>query len=71
MLYLSHLPFEKLGFPPLTDEPAPSLARSIQHGVYKGFIAPVALYAALGVVMLRNRKQTGTGDADRREGDEV
>jgi len=68
VLYLSHVPFEKIGFPPLTEEPAPSLARSIQHGVYKGFIAPVALYAALGAVMLRNRKRTG--DADGREGDE-
>jgi formate dehydrogenase beta subunit len=56
VLYLSHVPFEKLGFPALGDEPAPQLARSIQHGVYRGFIAPAALYAALGLVMLRNRK---------------
>jgi Fe-S-cluster-containing dehydrogenase component len=55
VLYISHVPFEQLGFPALGEEPAPNLARSIQHGVYKGFIAPVALYAALGAVMLRNR----------------
>ena len=58
VLYISHVPFDKLGFPPLTEEPSPSLARSIQHGVYKGFVAPAALYAALGAVMLRNRKKT-------------
>jgi formate dehydrogenase beta subunit len=56
VLYLSHVPFEKLGLPALGDEPAPQLARSIQHGVYRGFVAPAALYAALGVVMLRNRR---------------
>jgi Fe-S-cluster-containing dehydrogenase component len=56
VLYLSHVPFDKLGFPALGDEPAPELARSIQHGVYKGFIAPVALYGVLGAVMFRNRK---------------
>jgi Fe-S-cluster-containing dehydrogenase component len=56
VLYLSHVPFEKLGFPTLGDTPAPSLARSIQHGVYHGFIAPAALYVALGAVMFRNRR---------------
>lgn len=61
VLYLSHVPFEKLGFPVLGDEPAPTLARTIQHTVYNGFIAPVALYAALGAVMIRNRR---SADAD-------
>jgi len=56
VLYLSHVPFEKLGLPALGDEPAPQLARSIQHGVYRGFAAPAALYAVLGFVMMRNRK---------------
>ncbi len=56
-LYLSHVPFEKLGLPTLGEEPAPELARSIQHGVYRGFIAPVALYGVLGMVMMRNRRK--------------
>ena len=55
-LYLSHVPFDKLGLPMLDDRPAPELARSIQHTVYKGFIAPVALYGVLAAVMLRNRR---------------
>jgi formate dehydrogenase beta subunit len=58
VLYLSHVPFEKLGLPALGDEPAPQLARSIQHGIYRGFVAPAALYAALGLVMLRNRRSS-------------
>jgi len=56
-LYLSHVPFEKLGLPELDDVPVPSLNRQVQHGIYQGFIAPVALYAVLGGVMLRNRRQ--------------
>ena len=56
-LYLSHVPFEKLGLPELDDVPVPSLNRQVQHGIYQGFIAPVALYAVLGGVMFRNRRQ--------------
>jgi hypothetical protein len=55
-LYISHVQFDKLGLPMLDERPAPELARSIQHTVYKGFIAPVALYGALAAVMLRNRR---------------
>ena len=56
VLYLSHLPFEKLGLPALGDESVPKLNRTIQHGIYRGFIAPAVLYALLGGVALRNRR---------------
>jgi Fe-S-cluster-containing dehydrogenase component len=56
-LYISHVPFEKLGLPALTDESTPTLQRTIQHAVYKGFAAPIALYGVLGAVMLRNRRK--------------
>jgi Fe-S-cluster-containing dehydrogenase component len=56
VLYLSQVPFDKLGLPALGDEPAPQLARTIQHGVYRDFVAPAALYAALGLAMIRNRR---------------
>ena len=56
-LYLSHVPFEKLGLPVLGSESTPTLQRTIQHSIYKGFAAPVALYGLLGFVMLRNRKE--------------
>jgi len=62
VLYLSHVPFEKLGFHALGDEPAPQLAKSIQHTVYRGFVAPAALYAALGLVMLKNRRSATPED---------
>jgi Fe-S-cluster-containing dehydrogenase component len=57
VLYLSHVPFESLGLPRLSDEPVPDVQQTIQHGVYQGFIAPVALYGVLGAVMLRNRRK--------------
>ncbi len=56
VLYLSHVPFEKIGLPDAGDRGVPHVAYSIQEGVYQGFIAPVALYGVLGLVMLRNRK---------------
>ena len=56
VLYISHVPFDKLGLPELGAESVPALNREIQHGIYKGFVAPAALYAALGAVMLRNRR---------------
>ena len=56
VLYLSHIEFDKLGLPDLGDEGTAHLNREVQHGIYKGMIAPVALYAVLGGVMLRNRR---------------
>ena len=56
VLYLSHVPFEKLGLPDLGTEPAGKVSRAVHHGIYQGFIAPVALYAVLGGVILRNRR---------------
>ncbi|MBZ0269209.1 hydrogenase 2 operon protein HybA, partial [bacterium] len=44
VLYLSHVPFEKLGLPTLGEESVPALNRKIQHGIYRGFLAPAALY---------------------------
>jgi formate dehydrogenase beta subunit len=55
VLYLSHVDFEKLGFRFKGQESVPHLQQSVQHGIYKGFAGPVALYALLGAVMFRNR----------------
>ena len=56
---LQELLFEKLGLPVLGTDSTPTLQRTIQHSVYKGFAAPIALYGLLGFVMLRNRKKEG------------
>ena len=64
VLYLSAatVPFEKLGLPNLGAKSVPSLPETIQHAIYKGFIAPVALYGALGAVIFRNRKKNASGE---------
>jgi Fe-S-cluster-containing dehydrogenase component len=56
VLYLASVDFAKLGLPELGDESAGAIAQKVQHAVYKGFIAPVALYAVLGAVLWRNRR---------------
>ena len=61
--FLAAVPFEKLGLPPLPDQPVPELSETIQHGIYKGFIAPAVLYGALAVVVWRNRKK-GAGEEE-------
>src|ERR1044071_632972 len=64
VLYLSSIPFEDLGFRFNTDQPVPEVQQTVQHGIYKGFAGPIALYALLGAVMFRNRKKsTEDGDA--------
>jgi len=56
VLYISHVPFEKLGLPVLGEQSVGAETRAIQGTVYKGFIAPVALYAILAGVIIRNRR---------------
>ncbi len=69
VLYLSHVPFEKLGLPTLSEKPVGQVVREVQHGIYKGFVAPVALYAILGSVMLRNRRQNQKALEEAERGD--
>ncbi len=64
VLYLSHVSFDKLGLPDI-GESVPAYMRRVHHTLYQGFVAPVALYAALGFVMLRNRR---SGQAPPAEG---
>ena len=63
VLYLSHVPFDKIGLPDLGPRSVPETQRSLQHGIYQWFAAPVVLYGALAAVMLRNRSKGGDADA--------
>ena len=69
-LYLapSNVEYAELGLPDLDDTPTAERARTVQHTVYKGFIAPVALYGLLGFVMWRNRKKGSEEDTTAAEG---
>ena len=63
VLYLSHVPFEKIGLPRLGPDSVPETANAVQESIYHGFIAPIALYAALAAVLVRNRRHGSGGDA--------
>jgi Fe-S-cluster-containing dehydrogenase component len=68
VLYLSHVPFENIGLPAFSDRPVPEVQRTIQHGIYQGFIAPVVLYGVLGLVAFRNRRKASSENAPEDEG---
>jgi Fe-S-cluster-containing dehydrogenase component len=69
VLYLSHVPFDKIGLPTLSDRAVPDQQRTIQHGIYQGFIAPIALYGVLGAVLWRNRRKSAVeGDSPEKGG---
>jgi len=63
-LYLSAMPFNKLGLPILNEEAPAEFSEKIQHTIYKGFIAPVALYGTLCFIALKNMK--GHGDVEKK-----
>lgn len=65
VLYLSHIPFEDLGFRFTQAQSVPSTQHAVQSGIYKGFIAPIALYGLLGAVMFRNRRKDASNDDAR------
>lgn len=58
VLYISHVPFEKLGLPELGDRPVPKTVRDVQSTIYTGFIAPLALYGIVGAAVFRNRRSS-------------
>ena len=57
------MPFNKLGLPDIKPEAPAEFSEKIQHTIYKGFIAPVALYSALCFIAVKNMKgNQGKGD---------
>ncbi len=56
-LYLAGVDFANLGLPELTADAPAGFSEKIQHTIYKGFLAPIALYASLCVVAIRNLKK--------------
>lgn len=68
-LYLSHVEFDKLGFEFDHSEPAADVQQTVQHGIYRGFIAPVALYGLLGAVIFRNRRKSRSETEEETKGE--
>lgn len=59
VLYLApaNIEFEDLGLPTLPEESFAAASEKVQHTIYKGFIAPVALYGFLALVALKNKNR--------------
>lgn len=66
VLYVSNVPFEKLGLPSLGEESVATRARTVQHVIHKYFILPTILYGVLGAVTFRNRKKEVEQGSDER-----
>lgn len=56
-LYLSNVPFEKVGFPLLENRSPSQLTEALQHSVFKHWVPPVMLYGLLSVIMWLGKKQ--------------
>jgi len=54
-LYLSSVPFERLGFLTLPSDAPPAVTEAIQHGVFNRGIPPLTLYGVLGTLMFLTR----------------
>ncbi len=67
VLYLSPVSFQTIGLPALGTDPAPALSETIQHGVYQGFVAPLALFGALSFVTWRNRRSAEQAPTESKE----
>jgi len=68
-LYLSAMEFNKLGLPNLKNDAPAEFSEKIQHTIYKGFIAPVALYGTLCFIAVKNMKGHENGKKDSETSD--
>ena len=63
VMYMSAVPFDKIGLPVnVPDYAYPALSEGIQHMLYKWMIAPAVLLGGLLVVVGRNTRDTGHDD---------
>jgi Fe-S-cluster-containing dehydrogenase component len=56
VLYLSHMPFEKLGLPEVGNESRAHYGSKVHNVLYKGMAIPVAVYAVLVAAIKRRYK---------------
>jgi hypothetical protein len=65
VLYLAAkgVTFEQMGLPALSERSAAQLSESVSHAPYLYGVTPIALYAAIAVVVDRNKKKEAAGHA--------
>lgn len=66
-MYLASTDFINTELPKLNDKAIPSTTETIQHGIFKSFVPPLALYGLLGLIMhsLRDNKDEEEADDAR------
>ncbi len=67
--YLTGVPHEKLGLPKLPDHSFAAVSEGMQHTLYKGMIAPLALLGGLVVLARRGAKSHRDEDLSRNDED--
>lgn len=70
VLHLAGVPFDKLGMPTLPERSYAAVSETIQHTLYQGMIAPVAILAGLVGIIARNTRHghPEQPDASRTDG---
>jgi len=63
-MYLAGVDFIDTELPKLSEEPPPHSTETIQHGIFKSFVPPLALYGLLGLVMHSLRPRNGEEGRD-------
>ena len=66
-MYLSSVPFDKIGFVDVGTKPVPRLTETLQHGVFRYFVPPISLYAFLGGMMWLGREREGSPEENGNE----
>jgi len=61
-LYLAPVDFKHTELPQLSSEPIPDTTEKIQHGIFKSFVPPLALYGILGLIMHSMNNKKGEGE---------
>ena len=56
VLYLSHVPFEKIGLPEVGTESRAHYGSKVHNVIYKGMAIPIAVYAILAAAIRRRFK---------------
>ena len=66
-MYLASKDFINYDLPKFAEEKIPSLTETIQHGIFKSFLPPLALYGFLGLVMhsMRQDKKKEVADDEQ------
>jgi len=64
-LYLARADFQTAGFPLLDNQSPAEITENIQHGLFKSFLPPLALYGLLGLIMhVSGQREKSEGSTD-------